>query len=62
MTENQKLDSAWIGWNEVMRKVASLMRGRDFAAALSEVEAFLARERNPELRSDALGMRADLRE
>lgn len=62
MTNNQEIDLGWAGWTEVMRRVASLMQNHDLTAALSEVDAFLSRETRPELRSDALGFRADLRE
>jgi hypothetical protein len=46
-------------WYHVMRQVTSLM-DRDLRAALSMVEEFLSKEDRPDLRSDALGMRADL--
>ena len=49
-------------WHEVMRKVASLMQKRELAAAIFELDAFLSDERQPELRSDALGFRADLKQ
>jgi hypothetical protein len=62
MTNNQELDLEWAGWTEVMQRVALLMQKHDFAGALLEVEAFLSREPRPEVCSDALGFRADLRE
>jgi len=51
-----------MGWVEVMRQVASLMRAGDLGTALSEVESFLSRETSPELRSDALGFSAHLKQ
>ena len=62
MTENQQSDLAWLGWIEVMRKVASFTQNGEFTTALSEIEAFLSRETRAELRSEALSLRADLKE
>lgn len=62
MNKPDDRDSAWLGWIEVQRRAAILISQGDRAAAFSEVEAFLSRERNPELRSDALGLRAQFKE
>jgi hypothetical protein len=61
MNEDQQSEKAWLDWIEVQREAATLIRRGDHDAALSNVEAFLSRETNPELRSDALGFRADLK-
>jgi hypothetical protein len=58
--ENENF-AAWQRWLQVTRTIASLMQKREFAAALSAVDQFLIEESDPELRSDALGFRADLR-
>lgn len=64
MTAKRKkdVDLSWKNWTEVMRKVTSLMQKDDFRAALSEVETFLAQEDYPDIHSDALGMKASLKE
>src|SRR6266568_3751666 len=58
----EKTEMGWEQWWTVMRRAAPLMQKRDFAAALTEVQAFLSHEAGPEVRSDALGLRADLKE
>src|ERR1700676_3744592 len=62
MNEDQQSDSAWLSWDEVMRRVASLMHRQDFRTAQVEVDSFLARDTSPEIRSEALSVRADLKE
>jgi hypothetical protein len=62
MTNDQDLDLAWKTWTGVMRKVTLLMQKDDFRDALSQVETFLACEDHAEIRSDALGMKANLKE
>src|SRR5229473_3816977 len=62
MANTENLDLAWMRWADVMRDASSLMGKRDFAAALAAVESFLAREAWSDLRSDALGFKADLQE
>lgn len=49
-------------WDEVMRRIALLILERNHAAALEEVERILASETLPEIRSDALGFRAQFKE
>ena len=46
----------------MMRRIVPLINERKFPSAVSEVTAFLSREMIPEVRSDALGMRANLNE
>jgi hypothetical protein len=62
MANAENPDLAWMRWADVMRDASSLIGKRDFAAALAAVESFLALEARSDLRSDALGFRADIQE
>ena len=44
-----------------MRKIMALMRESDFRTAQAEVDSFLAKETSPEIRSEALSVRAYLK-
>src|SRR5262249_13997034 len=62
MRELDEMGSAWTKWSGVMRTVVLLMQKDDSYAALTEIDRFLLDDIPPELLSDALGMRADLKE
>lgn len=55
-------EAEWLIWNEVTRLVISLVGTEDFAEAREEVDRFLGADISPELRSVALGLRAEVRE
>jgi len=60
MSANRQSEKAWRGWFEIMRQVVSLLHGGDLGKALSRLDGFLSQTADPELRSDALGMRAEV--
>jgi hypothetical protein len=62
MTDDQRLDSQWKQWYEVMREGALLLSQGDADSALLAVDGVLGSEISPEIRSDALGFRALLKE
>lgn len=62
VNNDQQLDPQWQEWFEVMRKLASLMSKGDFSSALDEIETVLAGDATLEVRSDALGFRAHIKE
>lgn len=62
MTDDQRLDSQWKQWYEVMREGALLLSQGDIHSALLAVDGVLDSEVSPEIRSDALGFRAHLKE
>lgn len=62
MSPFDKLDASWDTWYQVMRSITSLMKQGDTKTALKEVDFFLLGDIAPEVESDALGMRADLKE
>jgi len=52
----------WKRWDEVLGLIASNMRRNDFESALRQVNRFLSDRATPEVRSSALGMKAELEE
>ncbi|HEY6250924.1 MAG TPA: hypothetical protein VI685_13270, partial [Candidatus Angelobacter sp.] len=53
-------DSAWIRWDQVLRSILQHINRNDLKAGLTEVDSFLSSETIPEVRSSALGMKADI--
>lgn len=62
MNINQETEVAWASWYEFLQKhVVTLMNNGDYDRALSQLDDYLAVERLPEVRSDAIAFRANLR-
>ena len=49
-------------WNEVQYSIALDLQSKDLVSALRKVNSFLAAQITPEIRSSALGMKAELEE
>jgi len=62
MSANSGFEHEWTNWIQLQRKIVSLLDQNAVAEALSALDGFLSRESNPELRSDALGWKADVHE
>jgi hypothetical protein len=61
--QSERPDPVWMQWNEVQLSIALDIKRNDLDSALSKVDSFLATgERTPEIRSAALGMKAELQE
>lgn len=62
MNINQESEVAWANWYEFLQKhVVTLMSIGDYHGALSQLDDYLAIERLPEVRSDAVAFRANVR-
>jgi len=62
MNQLQSSEAMWQEWLEVQRRAVRAMARADLAAAIVEVEEYLRREPGADLRGEALGFRASLRE
>jgi len=60
--DNQQSDAAWTRWYELLHSIGCDLTLKEKDSALSRIESFLAGEIDPEIRSEALGMKAEIRE
>lgn len=62
MSADSEFDRSRNEWMIIQRRTATLVENGSFSEAISEIDRFLSSDASPELRSDALGFKADLHE
>ncbi len=62
MSQPQSSEEKWREWIEVQKRAVRAMVQPDLGAAIDEVDEYLRREPEGDLRGEALGFRASLRE